>query len=181
MATIKTSLLISNPDPNTVISLDTPTLCKVGSCFTNPKLVDFPIYTDNTIIVAPAIVNGEDVEKVKSCLDKIATTDENDCDGILRLRRMIATLPIRLFVRAIYKEFVIDLVTTDGVTTATHKLGGEFCENLRKLVSGGEITASELQDAITKAASGKRIVAHADGTARNSRGRNYTLLKYDLE
>ena len=182
MSSIRLDLFVFNKNVDVTETLLYPTLCRPGSHFTNPKLVDFPIFIKNTFMVFPAIVNGEDVEKVNSVVAKIQDTDENDSEAIKKLRIAIALLPIRLFVRALFKDFVFDLLTTNGdITTITRKLGGEFAENLRNLLPYSEVTASELQDAITRAAGGKRIVAVADGFARNSRGRKYQLLKYDLE
>lgn len=182
MSSIRLDLFVFNKNVDATELLFYPTLCKPGSHFTNPKLVDFPIFIKDTFLVVPAIVNGNDVEKVKSVVAQIELTDENDSEAIRKLRTKILMLPIRLFVRALFKDLVFDLLTSTGeITTITRKLGGEFAENLRNLLPSGEVTASELQNAITRAAGGKRIVAVADGFALNPRGRKYQLLKYDLE
>ena len=186
MATIILNLIVNSNDSNATVNLLNTAFNAVGDKWTQPTLVDFPIYFDGTFAVAPAIVDASAVAAVNAVINLIQQTDENDTEEVNKARRAISTLPKRIFVRSLYREQIIDAIDENGNTaTKTYKVGGAFVEKLVALCPAGEVTAADLQTAITKAAkvgnSRKTVVAHADGFAKNSRGRKYQLIKYDLE
>lgn len=186
MATINLTLIVNSNDSNATVNLLNTAFNAVDDKWAQPTLVDFPVYFDGTFAVAPAIVDASSVAAVNAVINLIQETDENDAEGVNKARRAISTLPKRIFVRSLYREQIIDAIDEKGsVSTKTYKVGGTFVEKLVTLCPAGEVTAADLQAAITKAAkvgnSRKTIVAHADGFARNTRGRKYQLLKYDLE
>lgn len=186
MANIKLALILGGGDPNATVRLLNSAFNAEGDVWEKPIVVDFPVYFDDTFVVAPAIIAESDVQKVKDAITLIESTDDNDTVAIQTARKALSRLPKRIFVRSLIRESIIERVGTDGTrTTAAQKVNGKFAENLRGFVAD-EMTAADLQAAVTKAAkkqanSRPKIVAHNDGFALNAKGRKYQLIKYDLE
>ena len=186
MATIKLSTFVFNSDANVTVSLINTAFNAEGDMWDKPTIVDFPVYFDDTFVVAPAIVAESDVQKVKDTITLIEGTDENNTTAIQTARKALARLPKRIFVRSLIRESIIERIDDNGThTTAAQTVNGKFAENLRANVAN-EMTATDLQAAVTKSAkkqsnSRPRIVAHTDGYAINAKGRKYQLIKYDLE
>ena len=180
MATIKLSTFVFNSDETVTVSLVNSAFNAVGDKWDNPTVVDFPVFFDESFVVAPAIVSGADVEAVKKAVAAIESTDENDTGAVKKLRTMLAKLPKRIFIRSFFRETILDIVDGNVTAPKPYKVGGKFVDALVDLCDS-EVTAADLQAAVTAAADGKTVVAAADGYALNSRNRKYQLLKYDLE